>query len=361
MPMKIRIATLAAGVAVASQAMAAETPEKPGTRQYLAPMASYMVPDKDRSLSRNGLGASLIYGRELSKHWWWETEAAGYWLDSNIDATRDFFQYAFTTGVSYAFFDRDGFTPFVMANIGGIYNDVVPDDDDALDLHANMGLGVVTGSLFDNGMKLRAEARYLYDDFDGVTGRPSEDEGGFSDWRFSLGVEFPLGGAKVVEKTVYETREVERVVEVPATDAVDQSAPEKRDECPDALPDAKVDGDGCMLKNQIVVLSNIGFELGSADIAAPSAPMLDRLVTSLETNTGFNVEIAGHADSSGPASYNQDLSARRAAAVREYLIDQGIDAQRLSARGYGEEEPIASNDSLSGRAMNRRVEFRISE
>ncbi len=358
-----RLSMLAASVALATQAIAAEEMKEPSTRQYVAPMLHYLVLDEDRDLSRNGLGAGMVYGRELSEHWWWETEGAGYGLDSGVDGAADFYQYTVSTGVAYAFGDREGFTPFVLAQIGGIYNDVVPDDDDGFDLHANVGLGAVTGPIFDNGLKLRAEARYMYDDFDGVTGTLSDGEGGFNDWRFSLGLEVPLGVTKVVEveKVVYETREIEKVVEVAATDSDGDGIPDNRDKCPNTLPGGKVDGDGCLLKNQTVAFNNIGFELNSAKITASSRPTLERLATSLNAQTDFNVEIAGHTDSTGSAEYNESLSDKRAASVRQYLIDQGVAADRLSARGYGELDPVASNESSSGRAMNRRVEFRVSE
>ena len=129
---RIQLSVLALSVAMANQALAEDKADS-STRQYLAPMASYLVLDEDRELSRNGLGGSLIYGRELSEHWWWETEGAAYGLDTGVDEETDFYQYAVSTGIAYAFGDREGFTPFVLANIGAIYNDVVPDDDDGTD------------------------------------------------------------------------------------------------------------------------------------------------------------------------------------------------------------------------------------
>lgn len=358
-----RISMLAASVALATQAIAAEDMKEPNTRQYVAPMLHYLVLDEDRDLSRKGLGAGLVYGRELSEHWWWETEGAGYGLDSGVEGAADYYQYTVSTGVAYAFGDREGFTPFVLAQIGGIYNDVVPDDDDGFDLHANVGLGAVTGPIFDNGLKLRAEARYMYDDFDGITGTVSEDEGGFNDWRFSLGLEVPLGQTKTVEveKIVYETREVEKVVEVAAADSDGDGIPDNRDKCPNTIQGAKVDGDGCLLTNQTITFNNIGFELNSAKLTATSRPLVDRLVKALKSQTNFDVEIAGHTDSTGSAEYNETLSDERAKAVRQYLIDNGVAAERLTARGYGEVVPVASNETASGRAMNRRVEFRVSE
>ena len=331
-----RISMLAASVALATQAIAAEDMKEPNTRQYVAPMLHYLVLDEDRDLSRKGLGAGLVYGRELSEHWWWETEGAGYGLDSGVEGAADYYQYTVSTGVAYAFGDREGFTPFVLAQIGGIYNDVVPDDDDGFDLHANVGLGAVTGPIFDNGLKLRAEARYMYDDFDGITGTVSEDEGGFNDWRFSLGLEVPLGQTKTVEveKIVYETREVEKVVEVAAADSDGDGIPDNRDKCPNTIQGAKVDGDGCLLTNQTITFNNIGFELNSAKLTATSRPLVDRLVKALKSQTNFDVEIAGHTDSTGSAEYNETLSDERAKAVRQYLIDNGVAAERLTAVSY---------------------------
>ena len=73
------------------------------------------------------------------------------------------------------------------------------------------------------------------------------------------------------------------------------------------------------------------------------------------------VEVAGHTDSAGAADYNQGLSERRAATVRDYLINAGAGEANLSARGYGEADPIDDNNTADGRARNRRVELRIVE
>ncbi|MGB2248537.1 MAG: OmpA family protein [Alcanivorax sediminis] len=360
----MRISTLAAGIMLATNAMAADENTDP-TRQYLAPMMHYLILDDDRDISSKGLGGGLIYGRQLSDHVWWETEGAGYGLDTGVDDVTDFFQYSLSTGVAYAFGDREGFTPFVLAQIGGIYNNVVPDDDDGLNLHANVGVGAVTGPIFDNGLKLRFEGRYMYDDFDGVSGTASDGDGGFNDWRLSLGLEIPLGVTRTVEveKIVYQTREVEKVVEkvVAEADSDNDGIADSRDMCPNTLAGGKVDGQGCLLKNQTISFNNIGFELNSAKITASSRPTLDKLADSLNAQTDFNVEIAGHTDSSGSAEYNESLSDKRANSVREYLIEKGVAAERLTSRGYGEIDPVASNETAAGRAMNRRVEFRVSE
>ena len=66
-------------------------------------------------------------------------------------------------------------------------------------------------------------------------------------------------------------------------------------------------------------------------------------------------------DSVGAAAYNEQLSQERAESVRQYLVNRGVDPSRVTARGYGEDNPVASNENESGRAMNRRVEFRVTE
>jgi OmpA-OmpF porin, OOP family len=354
------LAIVACATAGPAYAQDGEYTEDTTTRQYLSPMASYLRLDKDRELDNYGAGASLIYGRQLSDHWWWETEGGGYILERGIKDQPDFYQGTVSTGLAYAFGDRTGFTPFVLAAIGVVYNDVIPDADDSYEFHANVGLGAVTGPLFDNGLKLRMEARYLYDNFDGIRGTASEDQGGFSDWRFSLGFEIPLGYRQVVERVVVETREVERVVERPVVDTDGDGVPDDRDRCPNTISGARVDADGCMIMNQTIVLNTINFELNSDQITPSSRPSLDQTVRSLQEQPEVTMEIAGHTDSTGSDAYNQQLSQRRADSVRNYLTSQGVDAGRVRATGYGEQQPIASNETASGRAMNRRVEFRVS-
>ncbi len=180
--------------------------------------------------------------------------------------------------------------------------------------------------------------------------------------RLSLGVEFPLGYTKVItkEKVVVETREVQAPSK-PMIDSDGDGVPDDRDQCPNTLEGGQVDAKGCLIVNQTVTLSNINFEFDSARLTTSSESTLDRIAESLKAQTDFRVEVAGHTDSVGNADYNEELSRQRAESVRQYLLDRGVAADRVSARGYGELDPIASNETESGRAMNRRVEFRVTE
>ena len=85
--------------------------------------------------------------------------------------------------------------------------------------------------------------------------------------------------------------------------------------------------------------------------------ILDKAAGLLKSHERVVVEVAGHTDSVGSEEYNQKLSERRAIAVKDYLESKGITATRLSAVGYGEAQPVASNDTDEGRAQNRRVEI----
>jgi len=102
----------------------------------------------------------------------------------------------------------------------------------------------------------------------------------------------------------------------------------------------------------------VKFATNSAELLQESIPVLERAIATLKRYPDLKVEVAGHTDSRGADGYNQQLSARRAATVLAYLKDGGV-SNVLTSRGYGEREPIASNDTDEGRLQNRRVVLRV--
>jgi len=108
-----------------------------------------------------------------------------------------------------------------------------------------------------------------------------------------------------------------------------------------------------------IVLNNIFFDFNKATLRPESTNELDRLTDLLKDMPKLRIEISGHTDNIGSAAYNVKLSESRAKAVVDYLIKKGIDKSRLEYKGYGFEQPIASNDTDEGRQMNRRTEFKI--
>ena len=109
-----------------------------------------------------------------------------------------------------------------------------------------------------------------------------------------------------------------------------------------------------------IALRNIFFDTGKSDLRPESNAELDRLVKLLKDVPTLKIELSGHTDNTGSASGNISLSQNRAEAVVNYLISKGINKSRLTAKGYGSERPVASNDTSEGRQLNRRTEFEIT-
>jgi outer membrane protein OmpA-like peptidoglycan-associated protein/tetratricopeptide (TPR) repeat protein len=108
-----------------------------------------------------------------------------------------------------------------------------------------------------------------------------------------------------------------------------------------------------------IVLNNIFYDFNKATLRPESEAELDRLYKLLTENPTLKIEISGHTDNIGSASYNQKLSESRAKSVVNYLFDKGIDKSRLTFKGYGFNRPVAKNDTEEGRQQNRRTEFEI--
>jgi outer membrane protein OmpA-like peptidoglycan-associated protein len=139
--------------------------------------------------------------------------------------------------------------------------------------------------------------------------------------------------------------------------------PDKDDKCPD-IP-GNPSNNGCPVIKQSVLkvfekaLTGVQFESGKDVILKTSFPILNDVVKILNENPSYRLFIAGHTDNTGNADKNMQLSKDRAAAVKKYLINKGIDIKRLSSEGFGDTKPIADNKTQAGRAKNRRVEFKV--
>jgi len=130
-----------------------------------------------------------------------------------------------------------------------------------------------------------------------------------------------------------------------------------KDKCPGTPKGDPVDNYGCTLAAEYN-LHGVNFEFDSAKLTADSTASLNDAVKILKRHKDLHVEVAGFTDSVGNDAYNMGLSKRRAQAVADYLIANGANAANIFVKGYGETDPIASNDTEAGRAANRRVELR---
>jgi OOP family OmpA-OmpF porin len=142
-------------------------------------------------------------------------------------------------------------------------------------------------------------------------------------------------------------------------------------ECPDPIDKCPTKpaqtADGCpqyklvvVTEEKIELKQTVYFDTNKATIKKVSFALLDEVAQALTDNPKIKVRIEGHTDSQGKDAFNLKLSANRATSVRQYLINAGIDEDRMVAEGYGEGVPIADNRTKDGRAQNRRVEFFIT-
>lgn len=106
------------------------------------------------------------------------------------------------------------------------------------------------------------------------------------------------------------------------------------------------------------VIEGVNFDFDKSTLKPTATNILDGVARKLSEQGEIRYEVAGFTDSVGSDTYNQSLSERRAAVVREYLVAHGVDGEQLTTRGYGEANPVAGNDTQGGRAKNRRVEVR---
>lgn len=267
-----------------------------------------------------------------------------------------------------------------------------------------VGLGarfnVATGINIDLGYHL-----YFVNDknFDGVLGSGRDDK--FS--TLNLGLEFALGNKQkpqlaVVnpaaqlamdlwdrnealkrelkassERNEEELQGVRQQIVDLQKDSDGDGVPDIHDKCPNTESGLRVDGAGCplpqpkqIIKQEKVVVTqedrkvvneaikNLEFDLGKATIRPGSYESLDR-VAELLVNKNFSLKLAGHTDNTGGKSLNMRLSKDRAESVKAYLVSKGANPSRIEAVGYGDTQPIATNDTAEGRQQNRRVEFTL--
>ncbi len=125
-------------------------------------------------------------------------------------------------------------------------------------------------------------------------------------------------------------------------------------------PEPQLAIDTCQADFNEILKDKINFASSRAVINSSSYPVLDKLAALSKKCTGYNVEIQGHTDSSGPAEMNMKLSQMRANAVLAYLTSKGVDVTHFTAKGYGEDKWIGDNRTAAGRAANRRIEFKVT-
>lgn len=176
----------------------------------------------------------------------------------------------------------------------------------------------------------------------------------------------PPAPAEVVEPTDSDNDgvpdDIDQCPNTPSGEAVDSVGcplPPPAPLCGEAMSGSVASVEGCDV-GESIVLRGVNFATDKSNLDANARTLLDDVVADLKNFSDVEVEISGHTDSRGDASYNQKLSERRANSVRDYLVDNGIADNRLSTVGYGLTRPIGDNETTEGQAENRRVELRIT-
>jgi outer membrane protein OmpA-like peptidoglycan-associated protein len=348
---------------------AVATAEEVG-KWYVNPAIGYALLDDDRFVDDDSfIGGST--GRHISERWSAELNIFSGEFDDDFGG-RELDLRAVSIDLLRVFNRESRFSPFISAGVGVISNRqgaITRRNEDPL---VQVGGGVLI-DLFENSsgsllFQLRPEIKGRLDFFD----RDGVDD--FFDAFASIGFTLAFGAG---ERAAPAAAPAPPPAPPPPPAPVAAPAPpppppppppsppppadtdgdgvlDAADRCLDTPRGTAVDATGCTRRGSIT-LQGVNFETNSATLTADSRPVLDAVAADLKQYPRLKIEVQGHTDNVGADAYNLGLSQRRAASVREYLVTQGVGADQLSAKGYGETQPLADNTTPAGRKENRRV------
>ncbi|TVP55360.1 MAG: OmpA family protein [Halomonadaceae bacterium] len=283
-------------------------------------LGKYVVTDDDRNDISYGAGFRFGLLHPLDHHW--ELELAGFGNILGRDE-RDGRDWQYGLGADFLYNLRpEGITPYGIAGAGGVFNDFSSGNE--FGPYANIGVGLRLPVAW-NRISVRAEARYYIDYADDAASNSRHD-----DARFFLGIQFPLFDPPVAPEPLVRTEVVERerVVErIPSLQRLD----------------------------------GVKFEFDSTRLDPNARIVLRRVAEDLAVHDHVTVNIEGHTDNQGGVDYNYVLSEGRANAVRDFLVEQGVEGDRITTEGFGLDKPIADNETVEGREINRRIEMRRTD
>jgi OOP family OmpA-OmpF porin len=293
--------------------------------------------------SANDSSYTFGLGYGLSSNWDAEINYTKMNLDTSLgrdDLDQWGLDFIYSSDTRYA----DRWIPYVVAGVGhNRFNDY-------RQTIVTAGVGMKTE--ISQGIDWRTGIRSYYD---------------FDDKTLDLGIETALvfkfgtpAQRTAVEPTPAPVAQPAAPVIV---DTDGDGVPDNRDECPNTPRNHVVDERGCSILTEEVqrIDLQVQFDFDRAEVKPEFLADIRRVADFLRANAGTVANLEGHTDSVGTAEYNQSLSERRVNAVRNILINEfGLEAGRVTATGYGESRPVATNDTSAGRALNRRVVTVIS-
>ncbi len=320
-------------------------------RFYVAPFGTFLKTGGDRG-AQDGWGGGMGIGKILNEHFNIELKGfyqsfGGYTNNSNGRTGR----WDLTGGSAdlQYYFSRGTFAPYTVIGLGAM-NTSVPGDH-GTSFIGEMGAGF-TYELHDNFL-LRSDVRYRYNHNFNAALRPGTDE--YHDMTVNVGFVIPFGAKPKSEPKL----EIPVAAAAPAescstmdsdTDGVNNCD----DKCPGTIAGSKVDSQGCPISLE---LKGVNFKYDSAILTPNAMTILDVVAENLMAYPQKNeIEVRGHTSSEGTSKHNLKLSQRRSQSVVNYLVKKGV-TNRLYAKGFGEDQPIADNSTEEGKSLNRRVEL----
>ncbi|MDX1450999.1 MAG: OmpA family protein [Oleiphilaceae bacterium] len=363
---KLALAAAVSGVLMSSHTVVADGHgERSTVEAYLGAAQTKFDSDRnfDDMMSVEG-GLELPLTDALSLEGWLgmgDTEVEGTGVEPDTEK--------YSLGLLYHF-SNEATRPFV--SLGAAHFEIEPPTGDANDESlAQLGLGIK--HYYDNNVIMRAEALAMNSIDNEVTDYALRVAIGYAFGRDSKPAPAP---APVVERApepkpvpAPQPEPVVKAEPMPEPSPAPKPMPapvdtdgdgvfDKDDQCADTPAQFKVDAAGCpiMLMEKVSIELRVNFRTNSADISPESFAEIKQVADFMNQYDGTKVTVEGHTDDRGRAAYNKSLSQKRADAVKQVLIKEfRIAPERIDAIGYGEERPIADNNTAEGRALNRRV------
>ncbi|MDX1509625.1 MAG: OmpA family protein [Woeseiaceae bacterium] len=386
----VKLMLTTAVLAVSGTALA----EAEDGQKYISLMATYTDSDNDRRAEKEVTGGQVSFGVAGEK---WNTEFV--LMRSELTSLRDETLTGFGVDIQRVFARESILSPYVYAGVGVLEWDPASSPSDRgmmyslggglnLDLFGNTALRLDYRHRWDRAtIRERAEDDMLSLGVQIAFGRKTEpyvapvvadtDGDGVNDDADACpntpaGMQVDSYGCQIVmdadgdgvrdadDKCPGTVRGARVDADGCELDSDSDGVVDRLDECPGTAPGKQVDVKGCEIKAEIK-LPGVNFESNSDRLLPGAERVLADAAATLLMNPTIKVEVAGHTDSDGDASYNIGLSTRRALTVHDYLVRAGVDESRITVRGYGESQPIADNSTATGKAQNRRVVLRVTE
>jgi OmpA-OmpF porin, OOP family len=309
----------------------------------------YLFFEGNKNLKDNDI-LGLQYGRYLTEEWQAEISIeSGHTTRGNSPERVDILLPSLS---ALYHFGNKPLRPFITAGLGLLKLQPV---SSAASTHVVPKIGAGVKWHFHPSFFTRADANYIYDP-NTSQGQNNLLMGVNIGWMFLNPFECPPGQVVAMAETIPTATPTKE-------DADADTVPNVKDNCPDTPIGIPVDKTGCgdqqfPTEHQWVIY-DVNFAFDSAHLTKHAAMHIDEVVTELNSKPTMTLEVQGHTDNRGPASYNQQLSEERAASVKTYLVSKGIASERIQIRGFGDTLPLADNSTMDGRLSNRRIEFKI--